>query len=81
MEIEKKFLAIEDVKSTHHTHLWSLDGEHHVLTTHLVIDKDATKDELVSIKLRSKEMLKEHHFEHLTIEMEFEDEDCQMKDC
>lgn len=78
-EIENKLLAIKDVKSTHHTHLWSLDGEHHVLTTHVVIDKEASKDELIAIKLRSKEMFEEHHFEHVTIEMEFEDEDCRMK--
>ena len=80
-EIEKKLLAIDNVKSTHHTHLWSLDGDHHVLTTHVVISKNATKEELINIKLRSKELFEDHQFEHVTIEMEFEDEDCRMKDC
>lgn len=78
-EIENTLLAIDGVKSTHHTHLWSLDGEHHVLTTHLVIDKEATKDELIEIKLKSKELFADHQYEHVTIEMEFEDEDCRMK--
>lgn len=80
-EIEKKLLAIDNVKSTHHTHLWSLDGDHHVLTTHVVIGKNATKEELINVKLRSKKLFEDHQFEHVTIEMEFEDEDCRMKDC
>jgi len=80
-EIEKKLLAIDNVKSTHHTHLWSLDGDHHVLTTHVVIGKNATKEELINVKLRSKKLFEDHQFEHVTIEMEFEDEDCRMRDC
>ena len=80
-DIEQQLLDIEDIKSTHHTHLWSLDGEHHVLTTHAVIDKESSKEDLISIKLRCKDLFQEHHFEHVTIEMEFEDEDCRMRDC
>lgn len=80
-EIEKKLLAIENVKSTHHTHLWSLDGEHHVLTTHLVIDEDTSKNDLIVTKLRCKKLFEEHRFEHVTVEIEFENEACRMKDC
>ena len=36
-EIEKTLLSIDKVISVHHTHVWSLDGEHNVLTTHLVV--------------------------------------------
>ena len=80
-EIEEKLLSIEDVKSTHHTHLWSLDGEHHVLTTHIVIDRAADKEKMMAIKRKSKALIRELHFEHVTVEVEFEDEDCEMKDC
>jgi len=34
-EVKTKLLAMEHVHSLHHTHLWSMDGEHHVLTTHV----------------------------------------------
>ncbi len=44
-DIERKILAIDKVQSTHHTHFWSLDGAHNVLTTHVVIDESTTKDE------------------------------------
>lgn len=80
-EIKAQLLAIDDVKSTHHTHLWSLDGEHHVLSTHLVIAKEATKEKMLAVKSRCKELCRTHHFEHITIELEFEDEDCLMRDC
>ena len=80
-DIEKQLLDIEDIKSTHHTHLWSLDGEHHVLTTHAVIDKEMSKEDLITVKLRCKDLFQEHQFEHVTIEMEFEDEECRMRDC
>jgi len=30
IDIEKQILNIESVQSSHHTHIWSLEGEHHV---------------------------------------------------
>lgn len=74
--IEKAFAEIEGVQSNHHTHMWSLDGEHHVLTTHLVIDKTAKRDEIVRIKKACKEVISSMEIEHLTIEIELEDEVC-----
>jgi cobalt-zinc-cadmium efflux system protein len=37
-ELEKRLLAIPKVHSAHHIHVWSLDGENHVLTAHVVVD-------------------------------------------
>lgn len=77
-KIEAGLLAIEGVKSTHHTHLWSLDGEHHVLTTHLVVEEHASRDDIVRIKQAGKALVDDLHIEHLTIEIEREGEDCVM---
>ncbi|HQU73804.1 MAG TPA: cation diffusion facilitator family transporter [Calditrichia bacterium] len=77
--LEKKLLEIDKVHSTHHTHLWSLDGEHHVLSTHLVIDRAATREDLMAVRRSSRELFSGHEFEHVTIEIEFEDEDCLMR--
>ena len=38
-EIEDKILTVPNINSIHHTHIWSLDGEHHVFTTHLKLEK------------------------------------------
>ena len=43
--ISDEIESIDNVKSTHHTHIWSLDGEHHVLTTHVVVDSQLLKSE------------------------------------
>ncbi len=80
-DIEKKLLAIDQVQATHHTHVWSLDGEHHVLTTHLVVDDEATKEEVLQVKGAVIALVERMDCEHVTIEIEYESEDCRMKAC
>lgn len=77
-KIINKFEKIDQVKSSHHTHVWSLDSEYHVLTSHIVVDKDSSKDDLMRIKKEAKEEIKDLNMEHITIELEFEDENCGM---
>lgn len=77
-QIEYALRSVPGVISTHHTHIWSLDGQHHVLTTHLVVDSQATKDELIRIKRKAIDITQGVDLEHTTIELEFEDEDCSM---
>lgn len=79
-EIEKKILETPNVASMHHTHLWSLDGEHHVFTTHLKLKNISELKDIKQLKIDIKEMLKsEYDFSHYTIETELEDEDCNME--
>ncbi len=77
-EVEHALGSIEGVRSLHHTHVWSLDGEHHVLTTHLVVDGNAGKEALMRIKRDANRLTAGMGLEHATIELEFEDEDCSM---
>ncbi|MFL7813103.1 MAG: cation diffusion facilitator family transporter [Anaerolineales bacterium] len=79
-EIEHLLNNIPLVRSVHHTHVWSLDGESHVLTTHLVVDPDASKDDLVRIKKSVREITSKMSLSHSTIELEL-GEDCSMDDC
>ncbi|MBN1954347.1 MAG: cation transporter [Anaerolineae bacterium] len=76
--IEGEIARIGNVLSTHHTHIWSLDGEHHVLTTHLVVDGSATKEQVLRIKEDVKQLLKENEFSHVTVEIEYGNADCSM---
>lgn len=78
--IRERFEAFDAVCSTHHIHLWSLDGEHHVLTAHIVVDEDIPKEEIVRIKQESKAAVAalDLEIEHITLEIEFNDEDCSM---
>lgn len=75
-KIINSFLAIEQVVDSHHTHIWSLDSEYHVLTTHLVVDKNTTLEEYLKIKSKVKESCKQFNIEHLTIQIDYKDESC-----
>jgi cobalt-zinc-cadmium efflux system protein len=79
-QLETALLEMENVTSVHHTHLWSLDGEHHVLTTHIVVDPCTTREQVLSLKQEINQLTSGMHLEHTTLEIEYEDEDCRMKE-
>lgn len=72
---------IPGVIGAHHTHTWTLDGEHHVFSTHLVMRAGSARDEIVAVKRRVHELLREQHFSHITVEVELEGETCAADDC
>lgn len=77
-EIDQQLQSIPGVVSTHHTHVWSLDGENHVLTTHINLGPEAPRELASKIKKEVKAILEPHGFAHLTVEIEFGEEDCAM---
>jgi len=77
-EIEAEILKMEKVKDMHHTHIWSLDGEHHVLTTHIVLCLDSKKEDIRRIKDRIRKLTELHDLAHTTVEFEYLDDDCSM---
>lgn len=78
-EIIKKIMAVKGVIATHDTHIWSLDGEHHVFTTHVKVNKLNNFNELVTLKSEIKQILAQHQFEHYTIETDLDDENCEFE--
>lgn len=76
-DIEHRLAKVPQVLSVHHTHIWSLDGEDNVLSTHLVVDPDSSKDDLIRIKSDVRAITSELSLSHSTVELEFE-EDCSM---
>lgn len=78
--IDARLNEIEHVCSTHHTHVWSLDGEHHVLTSHIVVDEDVSKEQVLCLRKEILELVRELAFAHSTIEIEFGDDDCGVMD-
>jgi cobalt-zinc-cadmium efflux system protein len=74
--IETEILEIPNVESTHHTHIWSLDGEHHVFTTHVKLKPVSSVSDILAVKNQLKTIMKKHPFEHYTIETEINEEDC-----
>lgn len=77
-DIEQQLLAVPNVGSLHHTHLWSLEGEHHVFTAHVVLKDISTFGQILEAKRRIKDILKGYSFSHFTIETELDEEDCEL---
>ena len=78
-QIKSQILDLKFVSSMHHTHVWSLEGEHHVFTTHIKLDNVSTFSEYKSVKKKTKDILKKYHFKHYTIELELDDETCELE--
>lgn len=79
-QLENSIMALDKVNSLHHTHVWSLDGEHHVLTTHVVIEDETTREEIQGIKSTIQHLGESLHLEHITVEIEYLNEYCKMRE-
>lgn len=77
-DIEQKILDMDEVESVHHTHVWSLDGENHVLTTHIVVSDCATRENITQLKSTINSLSHHLGMAHTTIEIEYEKSDCSM---
>lgn len=80
-KIEAEIQKGEGVESIHDTHLWSLDGDFNVLTTHIVVSQATTLEEAHDIKCRVRAIAKSGGVSHATIEVERVDDDCGFADC
>ena len=76
-QVVSEMLSMEPVSGVHHLHLWSLDGEHHVLTAHLELSRSVDAREYLDLKTEVEKRLSEHDFVHSTIEFEFPEELCR----
>ena len=76
-EILRDLPGVADV---HHLHLWSLDGENHVMTTHLVLDRAMDSGEVRIVKERARALLADMPVVHSTLEIEYPDEPCAVEE-
>lgn len=76
-EIETKIKAKEIIGDIHHFHIWSLDGEHNVVTMHIVLNKEIVITQIKQLKQELQQLLAQYHFAHSTIEIELIDEECR----
>lgn len=78
--VEAKLMEIDSIHSLHHTHIWSLDGEDHVFSTHVKLKVVNDLNAILEVKKKIKEALKEFNFSHYTIETELDKENCALCD-
>jgi cobalt-zinc-cadmium efflux system protein len=75
--VTEKIKSMKWVKDIHHLHLWSMDGTHHVLTTHLIVEAAANQEDVHTLKGEIKKSLfAEFHITEATIEIEWPHQHC-----
>jgi cobalt-zinc-cadmium efflux system protein len=76
-KIREQLTSLELVDDAHHLHFWSLDGERHVLTAHIVVSKELECSERALLKQQISQQLAAFELAHTTIELEYPDEACR----
>lgn len=76
-EVRQVLTSNSTVVGIHHFHIWSLDGEHNVMTAHIVLQQDISVPQVVALKEEIKQQLESFDFVHTTIEVEFANEACR----
>jgi cobalt-zinc-cadmium efflux system protein len=79
--LRREIEELADVRSTHDAHLWSLDGQSHVLTLHVVVDDNKSLGELEDLKGRIRHLVARKGQIHVTMEMESAALACPAVDC
>lgn len=75
--IRQSLLSLKEVDSVHHLHLWSLDGERHVLTAHVRVAPLNDLAEYSRLKATISTALASQDLAHTTIEIELNEELCR----
>ncbi len=75
-EIEAEILKIVDIRQVHHAHLWSLDGQSHVYTAHLVFAAGVDFEKMMSAKEKVKGLVRRFGIVEASLETEWENANC-----
>ena len=73
-KLTKEIEAIDNVISIHDLHIWTQDGNSHVMTLHIVAEKNYE-----TIKNKIREIAKTFNIDHVTIELEDKYSSCEEK--
>ena len=79
--IERELRTLQNVEDIHDVHAWSLDGNYHVLSLHVVISQIPDPETLVLLKTQIREQTKKMGIDHATIEIELPSEACVLENC
>jgi cobalt-zinc-cadmium efflux system protein len=76
-QVREMILSEKEVLDLHDFHIWTLDGQHHIMSMHIVVDHNMSLKEAQLLKEKIKARLAELDITHATIEVEFDPENCQ----
>ncbi len=77
LQVQQALSGIEQVQSLHHFHMWSLDGDKHVVSAHIKLNSSDAASH-IPVKRAISALLKPFNIHHTTFELELADEHCRM---
>ena len=80
-DIKRNAGEVDGIKDIHHIHVWAMSTTENAMTAHVVIDCNENKERIRSIKDNLKHRLVHMDIQHVTIETEFTDDDCEKENC
>jgi cobalt-zinc-cadmium efflux system protein len=80
-KLQQKLVEQTEALAVHHTHVWTLEGEKNFLSTHLIIPDQFSKEDIIKLKSQVKNLMAAEKIDHVTVEIEYENEDCEDKNC
>jgi cobalt-zinc-cadmium efflux system protein len=75
-KIESSITDFEEVLEVHDCHIWTMDGTYHILSIHVVLKEHLQMDQLIVLKQKIKERVKKLNIDHITLEFESPEEQC-----
>ncbi|MDR0692706.1 MAG: cation diffusion facilitator family transporter [Prevotellaceae bacterium] len=76
-KLETALCALEHVLQVHDLHVWTLDGEQHIMTLHAVISGNLPASDRQALKASIKAVCDGFDIHHVTVEFETETEKCE----
>jgi cobalt-zinc-cadmium efflux system protein len=67
---------MKGVRGVHDLHVWTMDGEYHVATLHVVVVKRMSAARTAAVKQKVRSLFSSYGVDHVTVEIEGEDEEC-----
>lgn len=77
-KLKEQITGLNNVSSLHDLHFWSMDGEYNIASMHVVVLSNTTQNDVVELKKIIRNISKRHNIEHPTIEIEYQDEECNL---
>jgi cobalt-zinc-cadmium efflux system protein len=80
-EIKQKINAINGVVNIHHIHIWAISTSQNALTAHIVVAQNSIYANELEMKKEIKHILQHQNIQHITLEIEKENDICKNENC
>lgn len=78
--IQNEILSVNGVHTIHDVHIWTMDGDYHVMSLHIVLEeKNAEKEESILQQVVS--IAEKYNVKHPTVQFEANNYSCRFVDC